>query len=212
MAVFVDVPVRAAGVPHRTCQRRPEFGVEAFGGLPANLDPLSVGLPESVECRDDVPHASFDHVDDRACAATRVWAIKQEEVRKARSAQAEICARHTGPDLRQRTVAFAGDLHRRDEAMGLEAGREDDHVSRAFVAVLGPDAVTGHLSDPIGDELDIGPGQCGIPSVGGHHTFAADRVYRGHLATKIGVADGLGDLVPGNGTEGGPEPGLVRQG
>ena len=72
--------------------------------------------------------------------------------------------------------------------------------------------VPGHLSDRIGDELDIGPGEGGIPSVGGHHTLAANRVWRGQLATKIGIADGLGDLTAGDNTEGGPEPGLARLG
>ena len=47
----------------------------------------------------------------------------------------EVGAWHVGPLLAQRAAAGAGDLHRRDEAVGREAGGEHQHVRRALRAI-----------------------------------------------------------------------------
>ena len=55
--------------------------------------------------------------------------------------------------------AAAGDLHRQEEAAGLEAGAVDQHVGVDLNAVLGHDSGFVDLADPVGQELDVVPAQ-----------------------------------------------------
>src|SRR5437660_9030423 len=60
VAVLVDVPVGAAGVPHRTRQRRPQLAIERLGRLPGDLDPPRVGPLELTERSDHVVDPGLD--------------------------------------------------------------------------------------------------------------------------------------------------------
>src|SRR3954451_24299315 len=62
VAVHVDVPVRAAGVPDAVGEGRSELAVEGVGGLPADLDPTRVGPAQLVEGADHVAHPRLDRV------------------------------------------------------------------------------------------------------------------------------------------------------
>jgi hypothetical protein len=96
--------------------------------------------------------------------------------------------------------------------MGLETGREDDHVHGILETTLGLYAAPGHHGDRVGEELDVGPGQRRVPGVGRHYALTAHLIHGGHLAAQLGVLDRLGDLVAREPPEGRPKPGLARQG
>jgi hypothetical protein len=47
VSVLIDIPVRAAGVPHRSRECGAQLFVEAVGDLLTNLDPPGVDLLEN---------------------------------------------------------------------------------------------------------------------------------------------------------------------
>src|SRR3954465_7047601 len=151
VAVVVDVPVRAAGVPDGAAQRRAQLTVERRRGMLADLDLLRARALELSQPSKHMAHAALDRVDDRAGAAVRVRPVQQEHVRKSRHADPEVRTRHLRPLLSESASADADDLHRCDEAVGLEAGGEHEHVGRALNAVPGSDGARRDLGDPVGD-------------------------------------------------------------
>src|SRR6185312_4094943 len=99
-----------------------------------------------------------------------VRAIEHEQVREARHHHAEIGARTVDgfPGPMQVGPAFADELRRREVLYDVEAGRGDDDVDLAPLAVRGLDAVFGQADDAVGDQLDIVAGQRAVPAVIDH--------------------------------------------
>src|SRR6266550_8485654 len=64
VAVVVDVPVRAAGVPDGGVQCGTELAVEDLGGVAVDLDLLRSRALELAQRSDQVAHAALDCVDD----------------------------------------------------------------------------------------------------------------------------------------------------
>src|SRR4051794_3957363 len=210
VAVVVDVPVRAAGVPDGAAQRRAQLTVEPRRGVAAHLDLLRARALELAQPSEHMAHAALDRVDDRAGPAVGVRPVQQEHVRKSRHADSEVGARHLRPLLSESASADADNLHRCDEAVALEASGEHEHVGRALNAVLGSDAARRDLGDPVGDEVDVGLGERGIPVVGEHQALAADLVGGRDLAPELRVLDRLRDLAAGKRSERCEQPAAVR--
>src|SRR3954454_10840603 len=118
VAVVVDVPVRAAGVPHGAAQRRAQLTVERRRGVAADLDLLRARALELSQPSEHMAHAALDRVDDGAGPAVGVRPVQQEHVRESRHAQPEVGARLLRPLLSERAPADADDLHRCHEAVG----------------------------------------------------------------------------------------------
>src|SRR3954466_1354926 len=64
VAVVVDVPVRAAGVPDGGVQCGTELAVERLGGAAVDLDLLRSRALELAQRGDHMAHAALDRVDD----------------------------------------------------------------------------------------------------------------------------------------------------
>src|ERR1039457_1326844 len=78
IAVLIDVPARAAGVPDRRAEGGAQLRVERVGCLTSDLDPRRARSLEMAESRDHMADAGLDRVDDRARPAIRVGAVQQE--------------------------------------------------------------------------------------------------------------------------------------
>ena len=76
----------------------------------------------------------------------RARTVQAEQVREVGHRDAEVRARLLAPALARADAAAADDLHRPEEAVRVEAGREDDHVDRVVDAVASDDAVARDLA------------------------------------------------------------------
>src|SRR6202044_2754341 len=104
----------------------------------------------------DIAHLQFG-VEDQAAAVGEMGArsIDNEEVRKPRDGDAQICVRSPAPHAVQVDTVAAGDGHRPQHVGVPKPGGVDDHIDVVDFAVLGDDAAGRDLPDRRADQVDV---------------------------------------------------------
>lgn len=195
----VDVPaLAAAGVPYGVAQAALDLAVELVLHLALDLQALQLALVEQVEGAEHVVDLRFDHVDHRVVAQAGVRAHEEEQVGEAGGEGALVGFRAFRPGVEQVDATAAEDHAARQRVAGGEAGAEDDGVNRAFLAILGDDAVGADFLDAVGDDVDVGLGQRRVVVVGDQHALAAHGVVGRDLGAQHRVLDLALDVTLGH--------------
>ena len=142
------------------------------------------------------PDCGLEHVDDRGAAEVGVGPVDHEQVGEVRDAEAEVGAGALLPARVQVGAVGAGELDGGEELGGREAGAVDDHVDLVDGAVAAAHALGQHLDDRLGDDVDVGLGERGVPLGREQQPLAAERVVGHQLLAQLGVADLGAQLHP----------------
>ena len=182
----VVVIVRAAGVHRRGVRGElpvdPGDVAQLRGGVgvdvppPASLHPgdragRELGLP-------------LELGDDRA-RAVGVRPVQDEEVRKARHGDAQVCRLSVLPRLRQAEPAEPGNRQGREEVRRLESGAQDEHVDGSLRAAVVNDARVRHRCHRVRDEFHVGPVERAVVGRRQDDALAPPRVARRDAATHL---------------------------
>ena len=143
--------------------------------------------PIDLDALDDVAGLGLGGLDERLVARRRVGPLQHEEVREPGHGHGAVAAGTVRPRLVQGHAVATRDRHGTHEALGVEAGGEDQHVELVDGAVGGLDALGHDADDVVGHHVDGVTLDLAVEAAGDDQALAQRVVGGGQLLAQLGV-------------------------